>query len=67
MKRITLLCCTVGLLVLSLQVFGQGIGSSADIRGTVTDSSGALLTNVAVTVLELGKGTSRSALTDTTG
>jgi hypothetical protein len=67
MKRGILHYCALGLVGLSLQLFGQGVGSSADIRGTVTDPSGALLTNVSVTVLEPGKGTSRSALTDSTG
>ena len=42
MKRGILLCCALGLVGLSLQLFGQGVGTSADIKGTVTDSSGAL-------------------------
>ena len=52
MKRIILLGCAVGLLGLSLQLFGQGVGSSADVRGTIRDSSGALMQNVAVTLVE---------------
>jgi hypothetical protein len=67
MKRIILLGCAVGLLGLSLQLFGQGVGSSADVRGTIRDSSGALMPNVAVTLVETRKGTSRSAVTDSTG
>jgi len=67
MKQGILLCCALGFVGLSLQLFGQGVGTSADIRGTVTDSSGALMPNASVMLVETGKGTSRSAVTDSTG
>ena len=65
MKRTILLSCT--LLGMSVGLFAQGVGASADVRGTIKDSSGALMPNVAVTLVETGKGTSRSAVTDSTG
>jgi Carboxypeptidase regulatory-like domain/TonB dependent receptor len=45
----------------------QGVGSSGDIRGTVTDPSGDLLPKVTVTVIETEKGLRRTAETNETG
>lgn len=67
MRRGILLRCTLGFVGLSVELFAQGVGTSADIRGTIRDSSGALLPNVSVTIIETGREATRSALTDSTG
>ncbi|HWY70471.1 MAG TPA: TonB-dependent receptor [Terriglobales bacterium] len=46
---------------------GQGVGSSGDLRGTVTDSSGAALANATVIAVDTQTGLQRSATTDSTG
>ena len=45
----------------------QGVGSSGEITGTVTDSSGAILPNVTVKVIETQTGLQRTAVTSGTG
>ena len=45
----------------------QGVGSSGEITGTVTDSSGAILPNVTVSVIETQTGLRRTAVTSGTG
>jgi hypothetical protein len=57
------LCC----LLLSGAARAQGVGSSGDIRGTVTDPSGAVLPKATVVVVEAEKGLRRTAETDDTG
>src|SRR5215831_3501367 len=59
----SLLC----LLVLSSVVSAQSISVSGDIRGTITDPSGAVLPNVTVTALDPQTGLQRSTITDATG
>ena len=39
---------------------GQGVGSSGDIRGTVTDPAGALVPKAAITAEEPDKGIRRT-------
>jgi len=58
-----------GLLCLLLQggAHAQGVGSSGDIKGTVTDPNGATLPNVAVAVVGTQTGLRRTAMTDDTG
>jgi hypothetical protein len=58
-----------GLLCLVLQggAHAQGVGSSGDIKGTVTDPNGALLPNVAVAVVGNQTGLRRTAVTDDSG
>jgi hypothetical protein len=60
---IVLLCF---LLATSL-AHAQGVGSSGEITGTVTDSSGAILPNVTVSVIETQTGLRRTAVTSGTG
>ena len=67
MKRAIALSCRLGFAVLTAGLFAQGVGTSGDIRGTIRDSSGALLPNVTVTIAQTAKGVSRSAVTDSTG
>ncbi|MBV9147980.1 MAG: TonB-dependent receptor, partial [Acidobacteria bacterium] len=50
-----------------LLVYGQGVGSSGDLRGTVTDSSGAVLANAKVIAVENQTGLQRSAMSDSSG
>jgi hypothetical protein len=69
MRSLTLLF-TAALLALSAGVspaFSQASSSTAELRGQVTDSSGAAVPNAAVTVTDLGKGTSRTTNTDGEG
>jgi hypothetical protein len=58
-----------GLLCLLVQggAHAQGVGSSGDIRGTVTDPAGAVLPNAAVALVGTETGLRRAAVTDDTG
>lgn len=57
------LCC----LVSSGGANAQGVGSSADLNGTVTDPAGATVPNATVTVTDTAKGIQRSTQTDEHG
>ncbi len=46
---------------------GQGVGSSAAIRGTVRDPSGAVIAKAEITAVDDAKGTRRSAVTENSG
>ncbi len=63
--------CLLGSGLLCLLLFGgahaQGVGSSGDIKGTVTDPTGALLPNAAIAVVGTETGLRRTAVTDDTG
>jgi len=48
-------------------VYAQGVGASGDIRGTVTDPSGAVVTNANVTATDLAKGIKHTVATDSNG
>lgn len=48
-------------------VFAQASGSTAELRGVVTDPNGALVPGATVTLTDVGKGTSRTATTDESG
>jgi len=54
-----LACVSVG--------YGQGVGSSGDIKGTVTDQNGAVVANATVTLTDADKGTKRTVGTDKDG
>lgn len=45
----------------------QGVGASGDIKGTITDPSGAVVSNATVDVLDANKGTRRNSTTDSNG
>jgi hypothetical protein len=45
----------------------QGVGSSADLTGTVTDPAGASVPNAKVTVVDAARGLQRTAVTDEQG
>jgi len=68
MKRLTI-CVIAGLFMFALipaAAFGQA-GSTAQISGTVTDTSGGVLPGVDVTVTQTDTGLTRSAVTDESG
>jgi hypothetical protein len=47
--------------------YAQGVGSSGEITGTVTDSSGGVVVKAAVNVVDTRTGLKRTAMTDGTG
>ena len=47
--------------------YAQGVGSSGTIRGTVTDTSGAVLPRATINVLDPSTGLRRTVVSDTTG
>src|SRR5579864_184759 len=60
----TVLVC---LLALRIGAVAQGVGSSGDIRGTVTDASGAALPGATVVAVDQQTGLRRTATTDSSG
>jgi hypothetical protein len=60
-------CVLLCFLLATVVVNAQGVGSSGEITGTVTDSSGAILPNVTVNVIETQTGLKRMAVTNDTG
>lgn len=67
MRSIKLLSISLICLFLTALAFGQGLGASGDIKGTVTDPSGAIVANATVTVTDLAKGIKRTGATDSSG
>src|SRR5229473_1678815 len=68
MKRNAFLACALmSALVLSQRLYAQGVGSSGDIKGTVVDSSGAMILRANVVATETAKGKRRVASTDGSG
>src|SRR5215472_10322735 len=67
MKRHLLLGGCLVLLGFATASFGQGVGASGEVRGVIRDSSGALMRNVSVTVLDTERGIRHVAVTDSTG
>jgi hypothetical protein len=45
----------------------QGVGASGELKGTVTDPSGAIVAGANVTITDVARGIKRSASTDATG
>src|SRR2546427_3840242 len=66
MNRHVLFCGVLVLLGLA-NLFAQGVGASGDVTGTIKDSSGAVMQNVAVAVVETDKGIRHTMATDSTG
>ncbi len=58
-----LLVCAVGV----SPAFSQASSSTAELRGQVTDSAGAVVPNATVTITDTGKGTTRTTTTDAEG
>jgi hypothetical protein len=60
--RPILVCLSLILLLTSVVVHAQGVGSSGDIRGTVRDASGAVLPKATVIVADTQTGLRRTPL-----
>ncbi len=68
MKSIKVFTCfLVFVFFAACMVYGQGVGASGDIKGVVTDTSGAVVTNATITVSEAEKALKRTAATDKSG
>src|ERR1700693_1684810 len=61
------LCVLAFVMLATFMVNAQGVGSSGEITGTVTDSSGAVLPKANVAVVEAQTGLKRTAVTHGTG
>lgn len=48
-------------------VFAQGVGSSGDIKGTLTDPAGGVIPRATMVVEDAGKGIRRTSVTDESG
>jgi len=55
MNRHGLFRCFLALLGFAANSFAQGVGASGDIKGVIKDSSGAVMQNVAVAIVETEK------------
>jgi hypothetical protein len=51
----------------SISALAQASGSSAELRGQVVDSTGAVIAGAAITITDLAKGSTRSTTTDAEG
>ncbi len=67
MRYIHLLKIFLASLLLTGIVFAQGVGASGDIRGTVTDPSGAVVSGANVTATDIAKGIKHTVATDGNG
>lgn len=65
--RAGLLAFMLGLLPASPVVFGQGVGSSGEIRGTVIDPAGGLIPKATIVAEDAEKGIRRTSVTDASG
>ena len=61
----------LGMIALSLLItaaaWAQGTGASGEIRGTVTDPTGAVMPSVSVSATDVAKGTKRTTTTGSAG
>src|SRR5208283_4657386 len=64
-KSIT--CVLVCWVFATVMAFAQGVGTSGEITGTVTDSAGGVLLKATITVVDTQTGLSRAAEPNTTG
>ncbi|HKX30044.1 MAG TPA: carboxypeptidase regulatory-like domain-containing protein, partial [Blastocatellia bacterium] len=62
-----LVLIALAIIVNSIQIFAQASGSTAVLRGQVTDPAGAVVPNARVTLADTGKGATRAATTDGEG
>ena len=68
MKKVTgLISAALLSLLLAGSAFGQGVGSSGEVKGTVTDPQSAVLQHATVTVENSQTGLKRTAQTDENG
>jgi hypothetical protein len=67
-RNFRILTCVLGLFLLTNGVaYGQGVGASGDLRGTVTDPTGAVVPKATVLVEDTEKGIRRTSITDDSG
>ena len=67
MKRKCFLACALVSALISQRQWAQGVGASGDIKGTVVDSSGAMMPRANIIATETAKGVRRVASTDGSG
>jgi outer membrane receptor protein involved in Fe transport len=67
MRFIHILRIVLASLLLTGMVFAQGVGASGDIRGTVTDPSGAVVSGANVTATDIARGIKHTVATDNNG
>jgi Carboxypeptidase regulatory-like domain/TonB dependent receptor-like, beta-barrel len=67
MRSINLFKIVLACLLFSGLSFAQGVGASGDIKGVVTDPSGAVVANATVTATDVGKGIKHTVTTDSNG
>ena len=63
----SLACVLVCFAFATLMAHAQGVGTSGEITGTVTDSSGGVVLNATVNVVDTQTGLKRTAMTNGTG
>ena len=66
-SKIQLLRIIFACLLLSGMVYAQGLGASGDIRGTVTDPSGAVVGDASITATDITKGSKHTVVSDSNG
>src|SRR5581483_46478 len=67
MRSINVLRVVLACLLLSGMVLAQGVGASGDIKGTVTDPSGAVVSSAVVTATDVDKGIKHTISSDNDG
>ncbi len=67
MKSFKILGISLICLFITSLACAQGLGASGDLKGTVTDPSGAIVANASVTVTDVARGIKRTVTTDATG
>lgn len=66
-SRVHLFRIVLACLLFTGMVYAQGIGASGDIKGTVTDPSGAVVGNATVTATDVANGIKHTVGTDNNG
>jgi len=66
-QRLLFAVVLLSLLLATPVALAQGVGSSGDIAGTVTDPTGAVMPKVSVTVVNTANGLRRETVTNATG
>jgi hypothetical protein len=67
MKRKSFLACVIVSALISQRLWAQGVGASGEIKGTVVDSSGAMMPRANIIATETAKGVRRVTSTDGSG
>jgi hypothetical protein len=67
MRSINLLRIVLACLLLTGLTYAQGVGASGDIKGTVTDPSGAVVASATVTATDVDKGIKHTVTSDANG